>query len=255
VVEQNIYQPVGSDEAGEPEPDESQEHPLVPLGAINSGTTHQLIQTIAWPILTKHNSRYLFANRTSHTRDRVLIPLLGRKIVEANHGSAIFTCRAIYSTLRIGPWRFRTAVKGAPFASGSNHTRSYFVIKTKWIAHEAEYVEEHPEVLNEWEYDPEQLVVGQFHRFIQLKLPFWRQDNREHFLDECTLWPTQGQQGADPTQRFFDMRDELGLPGPHNQAKIKYVPLKHVHSSVAVVPIVGPDRVETTEFLAMPLQL
>ena len=180
------------------EEDEDDAHPLVPLGAVNS-TSNKAIQEPRWPKLTKYNSRFLHQPAPERILDRILQPYVGRTIAQRNHGQDHqYAVRGTYNPVHIGPWKFTTY----PFDDvkrpkpGTNH--SYFAIRGKNVIHHSEWVSRMLSIPGseeaEWfeykfaDYDPEELLIGQFHRFIDVSVPGWKEADRVHEIGQCTLW-------------------------------------------------------------------
>ena len=116
------------------------------------------------------------------------------------------------------------------------------------------------------DYDPEELLIGQFHRFIDVSVPGWKEADRVHEIGQCTLWQGLSPASNDAQDNHY-LRPFLREPGtrlsndvmiinieefvlwnlppnyrghkPYRGGKrVKYVPLKHVETQVALGPMV-----------------
>lgn len=276
VTHTNAFVEIDAEEA-----EEEDAHPLVPLGAVNS-TSNRAVQNTVWPILTKRNSRFLHADsdrplaHRSKVPERILQQYVGVDAIQRNQRVAHhFKARGTYNAVHIGPWKFTTipASEVTTPRTGTNH--SYFAIRAKHIVHEFEYMrklEETEEGRAEKRsigYDPEELIFGQFHRFIQLNIPFWSKEDSEHRLGQCTLWrPLHwNRPAADGLPHHFkrtgqpaiiDLRQSNVLVRNRQGAlvQVKYVPLKHIETIVAIAPMITSlvdENEERIYYAAMPL--
>jgi hypothetical protein len=248
--------------------DESDEHPLVPLGAVNS-TLIQAVLPIRWPALTKQNHRRLYKDHSySHISSRVFTPLLGVGIVKRNHGKAnSFKGYGTDSPVHVGAWKFHSTPLDDGFIAGTCH--SYFAIRAKWIHTEADWhataEPEDPDRVDE--YDPEQLLFGMIHRFIRLETVYWNNDDRLHLIAQCTLWRPRatslcGYPLIHPTEDVVTVPDANG-----NGVKAQFIPLRHIETQVMFGPVVTgwKDRTKprekdrdirhTGKYVAIALQL
>lgn len=214
-------------------------------------------------------------SKQSKIPERILQQYVGINAIERNKGKPhIFKARGTFSPVTIGPWKFTTSkIDDAPTPqSGTNH--SYFAIRAKHIVHEAEYIQQLKlteggrEELASMEYDPEELIFGQFHRFVQLDIPFWSEEDSELRLGRCTLWRPIRPWKHDLPHHFcrtlqpaiLDLRDSniffRKRQGRRKMKHVKYVLLKHIETIVAIGPMVQDLEDEDEEriyFAAMPL--
>lgn len=286
VTQRDVFTELDADEIAE---DES--HPLVPLGAVNS-TSNRTIQQPIWPKLTKSNSRFIEHTGRQRVAQRILQPYVGSIVVQRNFGrSHRYFARGTCNPVRIGPWKFTTEslmdiIRPRP---GTNH--SYFAIRARHVIHEAEWVTrmqaEAPERMwygdmHRSQYDPDQLLIGQFHRFISLRTDGWMEGDNFHQIGECTIWrpikdDDEGMQAqglnnigmnhqrahpVTPDVLIIDLKRYLlyDLPEvyegrhPHRGGKkIKYIPLQHVETQVALGPMIANRKVDRPRGAPVPL--
>lgn len=253
--------------------DDDNAHPLVPLGAINSSSSSQ---TVTWPQFHKSNSRLKYLHCAGNFV-RTFLPMLGARVVETNRGCSNrdYICHEIRESVSItlGPWTFEARRFSEPFAGGKN--RSYFAIRESRVHQLADrdYEEEKVDIPEDVE---DELLIGQFHRFLHLSTPRW--NLTQHSIGQCTLWRPFGRSNTgfpiidrgDPI--VLDRLEKDGLDErPMQYTKVQFVNLQHVETAVAIAPIITgwakrplpargvlnnlPQLSTIKRFLAMPLQI
>lgn len=221
--------------------DESEEHPLVPLGSVNS-SSNQEVQEVRWPILGKNNSRLMFTRTHAKVSGRVFKRMIGAAACARNVNKPnSFKCQGTTtSAVQIGPWKFQTMPKpkkNKPVVVKPGTSHAYFAIRIRFVPHFMEWAARYPERAGE-DFDPDKLLFGQFHRFVQLKIPQWNDADREHELGECTLWESlENQTGSDLP--IIDLGDDLRLDDEAAvNRKVQYIPLQRVETIAAIGPVV-----------------
>lgn len=242
-----------SDEESEDEQEERYRdtHPLIPLGAVNSLTRSS---DVRMPTDTKAKYRTLFRLQSmEHIRARLLVPLLGAAVCAANAGLANhYTCRATYSPTQIGPWMFHTRRRDVKKKFHSDAT--YFGIRCGRVH---AYAAKHSTGAN---WDPDQMIFGQFTRFLALSLPAW--NNKVHLIGQCRLFENEGTDEHTRMPRI-DLAypvDSLQYthPARSDSSDGFYVPLEQLEYAICIAPhITGwPHAPEATSmFTVMDLHL
>ncbi len=237
--------------AGEEEALEEEAHPLVPLGAVNSLSNRES-QPLVWPHFTKATSEILYKNVYSHLSERVIRPMLGKKMSDANRNAVHSDCviRSTWSPVQIGPWTFRLSDLKLDRQRGF-HTAgtcdSLFTIKHEYV-HDIETVEYECKQHMDEPLQAGELLYGKLHRFIEVSLPHWSE--KVYRMGECTLWRALGVHPITYLP-FLNLNQPLNF---NTNKQVAYVPLHRIASAFAMAPDVSGWKEQIEEKGDSPLR-
>lgn len=243
-----------------------------PLSAFSLQSSHlnKGAAVVIFPYFTRNKCRHMFKDLAAKDiMNNMFYPMLGNKVLTANRKNTNeFTCISTYSYVRIGAWRFQTGDEDDDSIE-VGATNSYFSIRAKNIPVYHEYHTQHKHDGDDI-YDGEELLIGQFTRFMQLTLTNWKPII--HHAGKCRLYrihshsisgsPIINMKEDDSRAQYYDIKMKCMRP-------VVFVPLQHVESMIAVAPRMAgwKDRTiesnkdkqqeikQTDEWIAMPLQL
>jgi hypothetical protein len=249
----------------EDDTDESDEHPLVPLGAVNS-TLLRGVQVVRWPPqgLNNNNSARVVGPGLAHIKARYFSKILGQEVVGRNAGQRDVSWhgRQTDSPVHVGPWKFTTVPERftkprgpeAPLqiiqiTPGTCH--AYFAIRAKNIP-----------TLTGTDDQPEDLIFGIIHHFIRLHTPFWLPEDRVHEIADCTCWRVDWTALGGLMQ--IKLGDYIKMKQGDSLVKLRYIPLRYIETQVMMAPVVknwerapgeGDPYASSELFYAIPLQV
>ena len=242
--------PIKGDDNGADE-----KHPLIYLGRVNSET---LPTDIIWPEMTRWTSRRKYKNVRSHVRTRLLLPALGRAVMDRlPKGAAVgLEWITVDRPVRVGMWTFTSSE--AEQRGDRKYISSWFSIRIKDVAHLNDT--EQPQDIQEevLSRGPNALLYGRFHHFAQIELPNAKPADCVQRLGRCTLYNSTY---YDPITKMdqFDTTQPLKYLEGKTFANIGYVQLTSVHSQIALGPAFrfrpsGEVDTVPNRWVAMPLQ-
>ena len=211
------------------ESDEAVQHPLITLGSVNSQTKED---SVLWPQLTRHTSKPLCKNILACNTLRTLLPMLGGEILDRNHGRhSGFTCIGTNSAVQIGMWKFTTGNRETSQLDRKSCS-SWFCMPLKNVKQVAWMHRGKPDLA----WDAASMVYGQFHHFLRVSLPKWKDGDREHLLGRCTLYE---ELEVNPHSKVVSIGTRAKLKWKDKEGAehdVKYVHLNSIETQIALAP-------------------